>query len=86
MARSHDPADRRARREGNSEARAATEDAKAETGAEAHPRPELRWVQLRRPRRATEIGRNGRILDSWYHPRYDSWEVLLETYEGELSE
>lgn len=50
----------------------------------AHPQPELRWVQLRHPKHAIEIGQNGRILDSRYHSGYDAWEVLLETYEGEF--
>ncbi|MFC7079928.1 hypothetical protein [Halorussus caseinilyticus] len=49
------------------------------------PQSELRWVQLDAPRHAIEIGPNGRILDSRYHGGYDAWEVLLETYEGEVS-
>lgn len=49
----------------------------------ARPDPELRWVQLREPKQAVEIGRNGRVLDSRFHEGYDAWEVLLETYEGE---
>ena len=51
--------------------------------AETRPRPELRWVQLREPLQAIELGRNGRVLATRYHEGYDSWEVLLETYEGE---
>ena len=91
MARSHDPANRRARREqdreGDVEAETEVEETEErEEDAEARPQPELRWVQLQQPRHAIEIGRNGRILDSRYHSGYDSWEVLLETYEGELSE
>jgi hypothetical protein len=91
MARSHEPANRRARgeqdREPGENSKAKTEDAEERVDdAEAPPQAELRWVQLRRPRRAVEIGRNGRILDSRYHSGYDSWEVLLETYEGELSD
>ena len=54
-----------------------------ETAAETRPRPELRWVQLREPLQAVELGRNGRVMESYYHEGYDSWEVLLETYEGE---
>ncbi|NHN59501.1 MULTISPECIES: hypothetical protein [Halorussus] len=50
------------------------------------PQPELRWMQLREPRHAAEVGPNGRVLDSRYHAGYDAWEVLLETYEGELTE
>ncbi|MFC4552816.1 MULTISPECIES: hypothetical protein [Halorussus] len=52
--------------------------------AESRPHPELRWVQLRAPREAIELGRNGRVLASHYHAGYDSWEILLETYEGEV--
>ncbi|UPV74723.1 hypothetical protein M0R89_01310 [Halorussus limi] len=48
---------------------------------EDRPAPELRWVQVREPRRALEIGRNGRIVASEYHEEYDAWEVLLETYD-----
>ncbi|WP_435175205.1 hypothetical protein [Halorussus sp. AFM4] len=62
------------------------ERAEAEESGPARPRPELRWVQLREPRHAVELGRNGRVLASHYHAGYDAWEVLLETYEGELSE
>ena len=85
MARGHEPADRRTTREGDGDAEA-TEVEEAEDEEQSHPRPELRWVQIRRPRGTVEIGRNGRILASHYHSRYDAWEVLLETYEGELSE
>lgn len=52
----------------------------------SRPRPELRWVELREPRDAVGIGTNGRIVASHYHEGYDSWQVLLETYEGERSE
>ena len=85
MARGHEPADRRTTREGERDAES-VEAEEAGDEEEARPRPELRWVQIRRPRGTVEIGRNGRILASRYHPRYDAWEVLLETYEGELSE
>lgn len=75
MAEGHESGDRRPVREDENEG-----------DEEGRPKPELRWVQLREPRHAVEIGRNGRILDHRYHEGYDSWEVLLETYEGELSE
>lgn len=52
---------------------------------EARPRPELRWVQIRDPKRMDELGRNGRVVESFFHEGYDAWEVLLVTYEGELS-
>jgi len=58
----------------------------AEEGEQTHPEPDVRWVQIREPRHAVEIGRNGRILASRFHEGYDAWEVLLETYEAELSE
>lgn len=74
MARIPDPANRGTREEERTDEEV------------AHPQPELRWIELRQPRHAVEIGRNGRILASRYHPGYDSWEVLLETYEGELSD
>lgn len=84
MARGHDPGDRRPARE---ERRDGEEESVSEREDEAeHPQGELRWVQLDAPRSVVEIGRNGRILESHFHERYDSWEVLLETYEGELSE
>lgn len=79
MARGHESGNRPAREERGTRA-------SDREGAEGRPRPELRWVQLREPRAAVEIGRNGRILASHYHEGYDAWEVLLETYEGELSE
>lgn len=68
---------------------AATGESRAEAADEeapVRPEPELRWTQLREPRQAVEIGANGRILASHYHEGYDAWEVLLETYEGELSD
>ncbi|WP_137285151.1 hypothetical protein [Halorussus salinisoli] len=81
MASGHDAGDRRVRRERGSEG---DEESVGEEGAETHPQPELRWVRLREPRHAIEMGPNGRILDHRYHEGYDAWEVLLETYEGEL--
>jgi hypothetical protein len=88
MARGHDSTDRRATREVESDAdsEAVESTAGGQVGDESHPRSELRWVQIRRPRATAEIGRNGRILDRYYHAGYDAWEVLLETYEGERSE
>jgi hypothetical protein len=91
MARGHDQPDRRTTRETDSDADSAgagtaVADETTEDAEQSHPRPELRWVQLRQPRATVEIGKNGRILASRYHPGYDAWEVLLETYEGELSE
>ena len=83
MARGHDPEDRREQ----ADEEQASPDEKTESEEPAtRPQPELRWVQLRKPRHAIEIGRNGRILASKYHERWDAWEVLLETYEGELSD
>lgn len=93
MSEGHDPRDRPATREAGSETEAEAEteaeiEAEAEAGTgdrdeESRPQAELRWVQFREPKHAIEIGRNGRILDSFYHEGYDSWEVLLETYEGD---
>ena len=74
----HDPSDRPAYREGEGEGEAVD----APTGTPS----ELRWIQLREPRHALEIGRNGRVLGSHFHERWDAWEVLLETDEGEPSE
>ncbi|MFC4448008.1 hypothetical protein [Halorussus aquaticus] len=82
MARSRDRSDRRFPREDGEQDRARTD---AEAAAETRPQAELRWVQIRNPREAVELGRNGRVIDSRFHVGYDSWEVLLETYEGELS-
>ncbi|NEU56141.1 hypothetical protein [Halorussus sp. MSC15.2] len=81
MARGRDRSDRRLPRE-EGEDRARTD---AEAAAETRPQAELRWVQIPNPREAVELGRNGRVVDSRFHAGYDSWEVLLETYEGELS-
>lgn len=81
MARRHEPGDRRPASEGQRDERES--DREDETG---RPRPELRWIQLRDPRDAAEIGRNGRILDRYYHEGYDVWELLVETYEGELAD
>ena len=78
MTRGHDPTDRPAQADEEREG-------EGKGDSEARPQAELRWVQVREPRHAVEIGRNGRVLDSKYHPRWDAWEVLLETYEGELS-
>lgn len=55
-----------------------------EAATEARPEPELRWVQIRDPKRMDELGRNGRVVGSFFHEGYDAWEVLLVTYEGEL--
>lgn len=68
------------------EATEAEEEKPEEEEVQVRPEPEFRWVELRTPRQAVEIGQNGRILTSHYHERYDAWEVLLETYEGELSD
>ena len=58
---------------------------RGEAATEAHPDPELRWIQIRDPKRMDELGRNGRVVGSFFHEGYDAWEVLLVTYEGELS-
>lgn len=79
MARGHDPADRREQVDEGREREAGEE-------PDSRPRPELRWVQIREPRHAVEIGRNGRIVATRFRRGYDRWEVLLETYEGELSD
>ena len=50
----------------------------------ARPQPELRWVRLREPRQAVEVGANGRVLASRYHDDSDSWAILLETDGREL--
>lgn len=55
-----------------------------ERETEARQRPNLRWVQIRDPKRVDELGRNGRVVGSFFHEGYDAWEVLLVTYEGEL--
>lgn len=78
MAKGYDPRDRRATGEGERE--------REREGEAIRPQPELRWAQLREPKHAVEIGRNGRVLASHYHEGYDAWEMLLETYEGEVSE
>ena len=78
--------DRSPREEGGDTAEQAEAADEADERTAARPRSELRWVQLREPRHAAEIGQNGRVLDSCYHAGYDAWEVLLETYEGELTE
>lgn len=52
--------------------------------ADQRPRPELRWVQLRDAKRPQSLGRNGRVVASYFHEGYDAWEVLLVTYDGEL--
>ena len=80
MAGSHDSRDGAAGRDADGEAAGGA----ASGGDDARPRPELRWVQVREPRHALDIGRNGRIVASHYHRGYDAWEVLLETYDGEL--
>ncbi|USZ67774.1 hypothetical protein NGM10_13690 [Halorussus salilacus] len=59
---------------------------RASASAEARPRPELRWVQIRDPRRVAELGRNGRVVESVFREGDDAWEVLLVTYEGEGDE
>jgi len=51
--------------------------------ADARPRPGLRWVHLRDPRRAAELGRNGQVVGRHFHEGYDAWELLLVTDEGE---
>ncbi|WP_276301820.1 hypothetical protein [Halorussus lipolyticus] len=88
MAESHDHRDRRATREEDGEADSEKEtDPERETGDEnekSRPQAHLRWVQLRTPRHAVEIGQNGRVLDSYFHEGHDAWAVLLETYEGEV--
>lgn len=90
MAESHDHRDRRATREegeADSETEADETDHERETedgNGESRPQAHLRWVQLREPRHAIELGANGRVLDSRFHDEYDVWEVLLETYEGEV--
>lgn len=86
MVPSRDPADRRATGENRPGEERGEGEEQADGERTTRPAPELRWVQLREPRHAVEIGRNGRILDSRFHEGYDAWEVLLETYEGELSE
>jgi hypothetical protein len=85
MSEGHEPRDRPATREngGETEAETEVETAAGDEAGESRPRAELRWVQLREPKHALEIGRNGRVLDSFYHDGDDSWEVLLETYEGD---
>jgi hypothetical protein len=75
MSEGHEPRDRPATSGENAE----TEDGEEES----RPRAELRWVQVREPRAALEIGRNGRVLDSFYREGYDGWEGLLETYEDD---
>lgn len=85
MARGHDSADRRAPPDEGSEHHEDDEREEGE-GSPSRPQAELRWVQIREPLDAVEIGRNGRVLASKYHEQWDAWEVLLETYEGELSE
>jgi hypothetical protein len=94
MVGSHDARDRSApreeqdddRSEGSSrgESGTASEISDRAADSELERQTRLRWVQLREPKHALEIGRNGRVLDSFYHEGYDAWEVLLETYEGEL--
>jgi hypothetical protein len=81
MSKGHEPRDRPATRENSGETEVET--AAGDEAGESRPRAELRWVQFREPKRALEIGRNGRVLDSFYHDGDDSWEVLLETYEGD---
>lgn len=56
----------------------------AEADQRSRPRPELRWVQLRDAKRPQSLGRNGRVVASYFHEGYDAWEVLLVTYDGEL--
>ncbi|UPW00745.1 hypothetical protein M0R88_01260 [Halorussus gelatinilyticus] len=90
MAYGHDQRDRPATGEGTTEGSVAESDAAPsdsaasgdEESADGTP-PELRWVQLREPRHALEIGRDGRIVASEYHESRDTWEVLLETYGDE---
>jgi hypothetical protein len=87
MGRSHDARDRSATHEETADETETGSEAEAgsETGdPKARPQAELRWVQLREPRHAVELGRNGRVLASHFHKGYDSWEVLLETYDGEV--
>ncbi|WP_135824324.1 hypothetical protein [Halorussus ruber] len=86
MAERHDPPDRPAARESetDSERRADPERETEDGNDEPRPQGQLRWVQLREPKHALELGRNGRVHASHFHERYDSWEVLLETYEGEV--
>ncbi|WP_115863058.1 hypothetical protein [Halorussus litoreus] len=87
MVPSPDPGDRGATGEERpDEQRAARKAEQKEDEEKTRPEPEVRWVQIREPRLAVEIGRNGRILASRFHEDYDAWEVLLETYEGEPSE
>jgi hypothetical protein len=90
MAEHHDPRDRPAAREGSeTDSERETDETAPEKepedgNSESRPQARLRWVQLRGPKHALELGRNGRVHASHFHERYDSWEVLLETYEGEV--
>jgi hypothetical protein len=90
MAERHDPRDRPAvREEGETDSGREADETDPGKGTEdgnrdSRPQAQLRWVQLREPKHALEIGRNGRVHASHFHERDDSWEVLVETYEGEI--
>jgi hypothetical protein len=39
--------------------------------------PTLRWVSIQHPQEPAAIGEDDYVLDSFFNPQYNTWEVLV---------